>query len=51
MHHTRLNPKVSVSIVFVAAMFMTGAAGYLYLSSRGKAAPTGTSQVLEQMLY
>jgi REP element-mobilizing transposase RayT len=23
---------------------MTGAAGYLYLSSRGKAAPTGTSQ-------
>ncbi len=30
---------------------MTGAAGYLYLSSRGKAAPTGTSQVLEQMLH
>lgn len=30
---------------------MTGAAGYLDLSSRGKAAPIGTSQVSEQMLY
>jgi hypothetical protein len=46
-----IDKEVEDPVVFHTSWFMSGAAGYPYDSSRGKAARTGTSQVLEQMLY